>query len=96
MNDYQALVSILRDVWDTAQATSSDAQRQITISAKAYEIIELVEDHGLAMPEADSEPFARLAEAIGRAVETQTWLMERYRQYVPLDACLKLVRFTEE
>jgi len=30
---------------------------------------------------------------IDKATKAQEWLMEHYRQWIPLDACLELVRF---
>ena len=32
---------------------------------------------------------------IDKAMKAQEWLMEFYRQYLPLDACLALVRFVD-
>ena len=33
---------------------------------------------------------------IDKADRAQAWLMEHYRQWIPLDACLALIRHIEE
>lgn len=50
MNDCQKLTQILRDVWDTATVSGdNDTQRELTLTAKFNEIIQLTERHGLTM-----------------------------------------------
>lgn len=50
MNDFQKLTQILRDVWDAAVISGdNDTQRELTLTAKFNEIVQLAERRGLAM-----------------------------------------------
>jgi len=48
MTDWQELAGILEDVWNTATiAGDNELQRQLTITAKTKEILDLLDSRGL-------------------------------------------------
>jgi hypothetical protein len=49
LNDYETLREMLGDVWDTAKDTTSGYQKQLVITSKLMEILQLLEQYNLEM-----------------------------------------------